>query len=102
VVEPYIFHPAQVLLDYPLAFGALGLAGFFQKRPLIGVVAGITGRFLMHFVSGVVFFGIYAPEGMNPLVYSAIYNGSYLIPELVISGVIIYMLQKSKVLKIYL
>jgi thiamine transporter len=66
------------------------------------VVAGITGRFLMHFVSGVVFFGIYAPEGMNPLVYSAIYNGSYLIPELVISGVMIYMLQKSKVLKIYL
>ena len=102
VVEPYIFHPAQVLLDYPLAFGALGLAAFFQKRPLIGVTLGITGRFLMHFVSGVVFFAIYAPEGMSPVVYSAIYNGSYLLPELVISGFMVYLLQKSNVLKMYL
>ncbi len=27
VIEPFIFHPVQVLLDYPIAFGMLGLAG---------------------------------------------------------------------------
>jgi thiamine transporter len=99
---PYIFHPAQVLVDYPLAFGLLGLAGFFQKHPIIGGTLGITGRFLAHFLSGVVFFGIYAPEGVHPAVYSAVYNGGYMIVELVISIYVLYLLQASKVLKIYL
>jgi thiamine transporter len=102
VIEPFIYHPAQVLLDYPLAFGMLGLAGFFQKRPFLGVNVGIAGRFIMHFISGVVFFGSYAPEGMSPIVYSAIYNGGYLLPELVISIYIVYLLQESKLLKIFL
>jgi thiamine transporter len=99
---PYIAHPVQVLLDYPLAFGMLGLAGFFQKRPFIGVTIGITGRFLAHFVSGFVFWGTYAPEGMNPVIYSTLYNGGYLLPELAISIFIMYLLQKSNALQIYL
>jgi len=102
VVEPFIFHPAQVLLDYPLAFGMLGLAGFFQNHPFVGVNLGIVGRFLAHFISGIVFFAAYAPEGMHPWVYSAIYNGSYLLPELVISIYIVYLLQTGKLLKIFL
>jgi len=101
-VEPFIFHPAQVLLDYPIAFGVLGLAGFFQNHPFVGVNLGIVGRFLAHFISGVVFFAEYAPEGMHPVVYSAVYNGSYLLPELVISIYIVYLLQESKLLKIFL
>ena len=102
VVLPYVVNPVQVLLDYPLAFGALGLAGLFQKRPPLGAAVGITGRFIMHFIAGVVYWApLYAPE-LNPFVYSAIYNGSYLAPELVVSGFIIYLLQKSKVLRIYL
>jgi thiamine transporter len=99
---PYIFHPAQVLLDYPIAFGLLGLAGFFQNRPFIGVSLGIIGRFLAHFFSGIIFFAIYAPEGMNPAIYSAGYNGGYMLVELVISVYVIYLLRKSKVLKIYM
>jgi thiamine transporter len=56
----------------------------------------------MHFIAGVVYWApLYAPE-LNPVVYSAIYNGSYLVPELIVSGFIIYLLQKSKVLRIYL
>ncbi|MCJ7714571.1 energy-coupled thiamine transporter ThiT [Candidatus Bathyarchaeota archaeon] len=102
LVLPYVYHPIQVLLDYPLAFGILGIAGFFQKKPLVGLVLGISGRFVMHLISGVVFFGIFAPEGMSPIIYSAIYNGSYLIPEIVISGFIVYTLQKSKALNSYL
>jgi len=101
-VEPYIVHPAQVLLDYPIAFGALGLAGFFQKRPFIGINVGIAGRFLAHFVSGIIFFAIYAPEGMSPIVYSAIYNGSYLLPELMISIYLTYLVVETKVLRMYL
>jgi thiamine transporter len=101
-VEPYFYNPAQVLLDYPLAFGALGLAGFFQKRPLAGVILGVVGRFVMHFLSGILFFASFAPEGMNPLLYSALYNGSYLIPELAISCFIVYLLEKSNVLRMQL
>jgi thiamine transporter len=102
IVIPYAYNPAQVLFDYPFAFGCLGLAGFFQKWPIVGVVVGITGRFLMHFISGVVWFApVYAPE-LNPFVYSAVYNGSYLIPEMAISVFIIYLLQKSNALNIYL
>ncbi len=101
-VMPQVYYPAQVLLDYPIAFGCLGLAGFFQKRPLIGAVVSISGRFVMHFISGVFFFAAYAPAGMSPVVYSALYNGSYLIPEMAISVFIIYLLQKSKALNIYL
>jgi len=101
-LQPYILHLAQVLLDYPLAFGLLGLAGFFQKRPFIGVTVGITGRFLAHFLSGVIFFASYAPEGVHPVVYSAVYNGGYLLVELMISIYVIYLLQASKVLKIYM
>jgi thiamine transporter len=99
---PYIFHPAQVLLDYPVAFGLLGIAGFFQKRPFIGAGLGIFGRFFAHFLSGIIFFSSYAPEKMNPVVYSAVYNGGYLLVELVISMYVIYLLRESKVLDVYL
>jgi thiamine transporter len=101
-VMPFIYYPAQVLLDYPLAFGCLGLAGFFQKRPLIGVGVAITGRFVMHFISGVIFFAAFAPPGLSPVAYSAIYNASYLIPEMGISLFIVYLLDKSKALRMYL
>jgi thiamine transporter len=99
---PYIFHPLQVLLDYPIAFGLLGIAGFFKKYPIIGVSFGILARFLAHFISGVVFFAIFTPEGMHPAIYSAIYNGSYLIIELIISVYIIFLLRKSQFLQIYM
>jgi thiamine transporter len=100
--DPYIVHPAQLLLEYPIAFGLLGIAGFFQKRPFIGVSLGILGRFLAHYFAGVIFFPMFAPEGMNPVVYSAIYNGGYLVVELAISLYIIYMLKRSKILQIYM
>ena len=102
VFLPYAVGPVQVLLDYPLAFGVLGFAGFSKKMPLIGAFVAIAGRFVMHFVSGVVYWApLYAPD-LNPFTYSAIYNGSYLVPELVVTGVIIYLLQRSKVLNVYL
>jgi thiamine transporter len=97
--QPFIIHPIQFLLDYPLAFGALGLAGLFIDRPIIGVISGILGRFVCHFFSGIVFFAMYVPKGMNPAVYSAIYNGSYLIIELVFSIIIMYIFVKRGLIK---
>ncbi len=101
-VAPTPFVVFQVLLDYPLAFGVLGLAGFFNRHPVVGSSVVIALRFVMHFVSGVVFWApVYAPD-MDPFVYSAVYNGSYLLPELVVSGLLVYVLQKSRVLNVYL
>jgi thiamine transporter len=103
VIEPFLYNPYQVLLDYPLAFGALGLAGFLEDRPVVGVGVGIFGRFLSHFLSGVLFFYMYAKDwGLDPVSYSIAYNGSYLLPEFIISAVIIYAVAKRKLLRIYM
>ena len=101
-IAPTSWAAIQVLLDYPLAFGVLGLAGFFKQIPLIGSTLGIVGRFIMHFVAGVFFWAPSSAPGADPYVFSAIYNGSYLIPELAVTGLIIFFLQKSKVIDIYL
>lgn len=100
--EPFIVHPIQLILDYPLAFAVLGLVGFFQKYAVVGVAVGGFGRFICHFISGIVYFSDYAPEGMSPVVYSAIYNGTYVIPSIIICAIIIVILQKSRTLNIYL
>lgn len=96
IIKPEFYHPVQVLLDYPVAFGALGLAGLARgsgvlAQAWLGALA-IAGRFVAHLVSGVVFFGEYAPAGQSPWIYSAIYNGTYLLPEAVLSGVLLMAL----------
>ncbi|NRV93758.1 thiamine transporter [Clostridium beijerinckii] len=63
ILDPYILHPVQVLFDYPLPFTALGLAGFFKQRRLVGVSIAILVRFLCHLISGIVFFGSFAQKG---------------------------------------
>ena len=101
VTEPIFYTIPQMLLDYPLAFGALGLAGFFHKKKYglqIGYVVGVLGRFLFSTASGVIFFASYAPEGMNPLVYSMGYQASYLIPEAVVTLIIISIPPVAKAL----
>lgn len=92
LIAPYAMTPVQIVLDYPFAFGALGLAGLFRKYKkglTIGYAVGVFGRFLCVFISGVVFWGIYAPEGSNVFAYSAVYNGTYLLAEGIITILII-------------
>lgn len=105
-IEPFVVHPIQFVLDYPLAFACLGLAGLFRGfsrvGPVVGVIVGGTGRFLCHFTSGVVYFANFAPEGMSPVVYSILYNGTYMVPSIIICAAAIVLLQKSKTLNIYL
>ena len=104
-IEPFVVHPIQLVLDYPLAFACLGLAGFFRNfkvvGPVIGVFIGGTARFLCHFTSGVVYFPMYAPEGMNVIVYSAIYNATYMIPSIIICAIVVALMQKSHIIDLY-
>jgi thiamine transporter len=94
----YIIHPIQGLLDYPLAFASLGLAGALKKIPPLGVAVGIIGRFLCSFTAGLVFFASLSIDGAYA---SAVYNGIYLIPEFAITIVIIAILLKRRLLNIY-
>lgn len=97
ILEPYVYHPAQVLLDYPIAYGLCGLAGLFAHRArhlalrdrfgasfwqavLPGIALGALGRYAAHVASGLIFFSSYAIElGQAPFVYSAVYNSFVLI-----------------------
>lgn len=97
--NPYFFVLIQVLLDYPLAFGALGLSGFFagRKHGLIwGYVAGCVGRYIFHVISGYVFFKEYTPEGMNDLLYAMGYNATYILPEVIVTVIILLIPQVNK------
>lgn len=95
VLGPYILHPVQVLFDYPLPFMALGLAGYFKNKKLLGTLVAIIGRFIFHFISGIVFWGANAPDTMSPYLYSLVYNGIYLGANAIICIVIIQLLPIS-------
>lgn len=88
VIDPKFYSPMQLLVDYPLAFGALGLSGFFSEKKhglLKGYIAGVLGRYLFAFLSGAIFFAHYAPTQtpIGIIIYSLGYNASYIIPEAV-------------------
>lgn len=91
----FSYHPLGIFLDYIFAYGCLGFAGLFRKNLIstIGSIAiALTGRFTFHYISGIILWASYAPEGMSPYLYSLVYNGSYMLPEFIISAVIISIL----------
>ena len=88
----YVVHPVQAVLDYPIASGVLGLAGFFQKKKLCGLAVATLANLAVAVLSGVVFFSAYAPKGMNVLLYSLLYNGSVVIPKGIICAVLVYLI----------
>ncbi len=93
----YSVHPISILFDYLIAYGILGVAGFFKKTPIGlmgGIFTGIAGRFICHTFSGVAVFASYAPEGQSPLLYSIYYNGTFLLPEFFITVVLTALLLK--------
>lgn len=89
---------ACIFFDYLLAFTVLGTAGAFRKKGLTGQVAGVVMalffRFVSHFISGVV---VFASAGKiwdeldfvanNKYIYSAAYNGGYMLPEIVFTAI---------------
>ena len=92
IIDPYILSFPQLIVDYPLAFGALGMSGFFanSKNGLQkGYVLGIFGRWIFAFLAGYIVVAYYAWEGWNPAAYSAAYNLSYIGIEGVITLILI-------------
>jgi len=115
VIKPYAAHWASIILDYPAAFGLLGLAGLFAApkllrqaernilhrigmiplpRVILALVIGMAGRLAGHVLSGVIFYAEYAAEaGYNSAwIYSLAYNGTYMLPELILTAVIMVSL----------
>ncbi|PLR90079.1 energy-coupled thiamine transporter ThiT [Bacillus sp. T33-2] len=102
-----VAHPVQGFLDYFVAFSAVGLAGIFAGQVkaglksgnktkwmvyvLFGVFAGSALRLLAHVVAGIVFFAKYAPPGQPAALYSIIYNGTYMLPSAILSGIIVIL-----------
>ena len=95
--NPFVLHPVQVLFDYPLPFMAMGLAGISRQHIYWGTGLAFLARFICHFISGVVFFGSYAPEGMSPMWYSLVFNITYLVPEMLICCLILKVLPVKKI-----
>lgn len=83
IFDPYILNPIQVLFDYPLPFMMIGVSGIFKNKYL-GITIGMLLRFIFHFLSGIIFFGSYAPEGISPIFYSFAVNGFAIGGELLI------------------
>ena len=91
----------SILLDYLVAYTALGLGGFFRGKawgifPCVAI--GCVGRFAVHYLSGVTLYRIIEPTGIegmeglgvfvNPHVYSLVYNGAYMLPNMLLAMVI--------------
>ena len=87
IQDAYMVHWAQLLFDYPIAFGMLGLAGLNRKNIIVGSSIAVFGRFVMHFLTGILFFAEYAGD-QHVVLYSLGYNGTYLVAEYVICIVI--------------
>ncbi len=100
-VQNFISFLIVILFDYVIAFGVLGFAGgiwkiFGRKKWSVSFSSALAVflRFLCHLVSGIFIWSAYAPDGQSPFVYSLIYNGSYMIPEILISALVSGLLWK--------
>lgn len=98
-VKTFFWFAVVVLLDYVIAFTALGLAPLFArpfKNPLVGAGAGSVCvtllRYACHFLSGMLVWYEYCPEGQPLWLYSLAYNGTYMIPETIITAVAVVLL----------
>ena len=88
----------SILLDYLLAYTALGLGGIFKGKAwgiFPGIAVGCLGRFAVHYISGVTIYKILVPTEVtgfgvfsNPSLYSLVYNGVYMLPNTIIAFVI--------------
>lgn len=103
IVDPYIVHPAQLILDYTIAFSCFGVVGFFRNMDeglSIGFIVACILRFLSSSISGYIFFKEYAPENINPILYTVVYNGSYIFIECILSLVLIYIKPIKRIINI--
>lgn len=99
-----------ILFDYIVAFTVLGIAGIFKKKGEAGLYAGLSLAFLLrfvsHFISGYFIFSyldqwkIFGSTFKNaPLLYSVCYNGTFMLPELVITMAVVVALMRFTAVK---
>ena len=85
-------HYLSIILDYLVAYGAIGVCGYFKDN-ITGLVSGsivaIVLRWFASVTSGAVVFASYAPQGQNPWIYSMIYNASYMIPDGILNIIVL-------------
>lgn len=96
--------------DYIVAFSVLGVAGLFYKHKyglFIGTVAGCFARFVVAYVVGATIWAEYMPESffgmtmVSPWIYSALYNGSYIVLSMIlclVAGALLYKPMKKYIL----
>jgi thiamine transporter len=91
----YMLSPLQVMCDYFLAFTALGVSGFFKGKKnglLIGYIIAVICRGAFHALGGYLFWMDYMPEDFfAPAVYPILYNFAYLIPEMILTVIVIIL-----------
>lgn len=85
-------HYLSIILDYLVAYGAIGVCGYFKDN-MTGLVSGsivaIALRWFTSVTSGAVVFASYAPQGQNPWIYSMIYNASYMVPDGILNIIVL-------------
>ncbi|GHH98586.1 energy-coupled thiamine transporter ThiT [Neobacillus kokaensis] len=102
-----IYTIVQGIIDYFVAFTVVGIAGVFARQikqsyekgkrgtwityVVFGAFIGSLLRYFCHVISGAVFFGEYAPKGQPVMIYSLLYNGTYMLPSFIISAIIVVL-----------
>ena len=90
IQNPEMTHWIQMLVDYPIAFGVIGLGGLVkgERNLVFSVLIGGTLRFLCHLFTGAVFFGEYAAAGQSAFMYSLLYNAPYMFADIAVCVII--------------
>jgi thiamine transporter len=99
-----------VLFDYIVPFSVLGLAGLFRNvtksrkvNLVLGIAVTLCIRFLCHFATGVWIWEALWPNelGWAAPIWSLAYNGSYMLPELIITAIVAVLLYSSPLKKYF-
>ena len=94
----------SIVGDFLVAYAVLGIAGLLKGKFCLAAVAACSARFLVHYVVGATIWAEYMPEqffGMTmttPWIYSALYNGAYMLPDLVLILAVYLLLRKTALL----
>ncbi len=98
--QTFISFLLVILLDYVIAFGALGFAGGIYRKTgksalgiAISCLTVMFLRFLCHFFSGILIWSSFAPEGQPVWLYSLLYNGGYMLGEAAVSLVVLLLIR---------
>lgn len=99
-----VLTPVQALIEYGIAFAAIGVAGVLKNSiqnefahgrkskaitlVVTSVFIGSFSRYIWHFIAGFIFWGEYAPKGQSPVLYSLIVNGTTFVLTSILCSVV--------------